>query len=308
MKVLVVDDDVVSRLALAELLEEWTLFDVVVAEDGQAAWRLLEHGLRPLICFCDVRMPHVSGLDLLERIKAHPDLAQMPFVLVSSASDRATVLQAVKLGAVGYILKPVQAATAREHLDNLFRIALDKALEDPRATATRLSITADRLRGYLEALLEQVEGAKSDLDDLRRSGRRIDLRSRLETIHTGCTTLGLWHGVRALVQLRAAAPDGRKLEATLDEVADLAARQFQRLDAAMPEGDPAGRSGRVIGTPAAPGVSKLPETGGGTEIADAPPPDATPPDAAPPGAGAQPGPAGAGPADVQSCAAPGVLA
>ncbi|UUZ51638.1 response regulator [Massilia sp. B-10] len=107
MKALIVDDDAVARMALSDLLSGYDMFDLVEADDGEAAWTLLEDGLAPVICFCDVRMPRMSGLELLQKIKAHPALATLPFVLVSSASDRDTVLQAVKLGAVGYLLKPL---------------------------------------------------------------------------------------------------------------------------------------------------------------------------------------------------------
>jgi two-component system chemotaxis response regulator CheY len=116
MKALVVDDDVVSRMALTDLLSVYGLFDLVEAADGEEAWAMLAGGLRPVICFCDVRMPRMSGIALLEKMKQHESLGDVPFVLVSSASDRDTVLQAVKLGAVGYILKPLHAADARAHL------------------------------------------------------------------------------------------------------------------------------------------------------------------------------------------------
>src|SRR5436305_15021572 len=109
MKALVVDDDIVSRMALMDLLSVYGIFELIEAEDGEVAWALLEAGLRPVICFCDVRMPRMSGIGLLQRMKALPALSDVPFVLVSSASDRETVLQAVKLGAVGYILKPLHA-------------------------------------------------------------------------------------------------------------------------------------------------------------------------------------------------------
>ena len=113
MKALVVDDDIVSRMALMDLLSAYGVLELVEADDGAAAWALLEQGLRPEICFCDVRMPRMSGIDLLQRMKADATLATVPFVLVSAASDRDTVLQAVTLGAVGYILKPLHAVEAR---------------------------------------------------------------------------------------------------------------------------------------------------------------------------------------------------
>src|SRR3954469_2090501 len=109
MKVLVVDDDVGLRMVLMHLIDSCGHFDIVEAEDGAEAWQLLEEGLRPAICFCDLRMPRMSGMELLERVKsAEPALRAMPFVLVSSASDRETVEAATVSGAAGYVVKPFQ--------------------------------------------------------------------------------------------------------------------------------------------------------------------------------------------------------
>ncbi|MFZ6775156.1 response regulator, partial [Undibacterium sp. SXout7W] len=91
MKVLVVDDDVVSRIVLMHLIDSCGVHDIVEAEDGAAAWEQLEAGLRPALCFCDLRMPRLSGMELLQRVKGNPDLQAMPFVLISSATDRDTV-------------------------------------------------------------------------------------------------------------------------------------------------------------------------------------------------------------------------
>jgi CheY-like chemotaxis protein len=74
MKVLVVDDDVVSRMMLMHLVDSCGKYDILEAEDGADAWRQLEAGLRPAITFCDLRMPQLSGTELLARVKAHPDL------------------------------------------------------------------------------------------------------------------------------------------------------------------------------------------------------------------------------------------
>jgi CheY-like chemotaxis protein len=75
MKVLVVDDDVVSRMVLMHLIDSCGSFDIVEAEDGADAWQQLEAGLRPAICFCDLRMPRLSGMELLQRVKATPKSA-----------------------------------------------------------------------------------------------------------------------------------------------------------------------------------------------------------------------------------------
>jgi two-component system, chemotaxis family, chemotaxis protein CheY len=231
MKALVVDDDIVSRIALMDLLSSYAIFDLVEAEDGEVAWAMFEKGLRPVICFCDVRMPRMSGIDLLQKIKERPELADMPFVLVSSASDRDTVLQAVKLGAIGYILKPLEAEGARGHLEKIFKITLEKLAENPAATLKRLNIGAARLTAYLEAFRAQLDVGAKEITAMLDAGDRANARLRLDTLHTGCVTLGLWYVAGLLDALRLGVFDAAKVGATLAEVVGAVERQTNRIKA-----------------------------------------------------------------------------
>jgi two-component system chemotaxis response regulator CheY len=230
MKALVVDDDVVSRLALLDLLSAYGSFELSEAEDGQAAWTLLQKGARPDIVFCDVRMPHMSGIDLLERIKGDPALAGMPCVLVSSASDRDTVLQAITLGAVGYILKPLHAAEARAHLDKIFKVTLDKLAEDPAATMARLNISGARLGAYLHAFGVQVDAARAELG--AATGGAAALRARVDGLHNGCVTLGLWQAAAQLDQARQGVFDIVRVDQALAALTQALQHQGARAHAA----------------------------------------------------------------------------
>ena len=233
MIALVVDDDMISRMALVDLLGAYGMFDLVEAEDGEQAWELLQNGLRPVVCFCDVRMPRMTGIELLRKMKSRPDLAAVPFVLVSSASDRDPVLQAVRLGAVGYILKPLQAPEARVHLEKIFRLTLDKLAEDPSATMTRLQIGVDRLLAYLGAFAEQVAAARSDIAAMLDQGATDEVRQRLDALHTGCATLGLWQMAGELEAVREVVADSMQIDVALVLLADAATRQASRARAAM---------------------------------------------------------------------------
>lgn len=233
MKALVVDDDVISRMALVDLLGAYGVFDLIEAEDGEEAWDLLQDGLRPIVCFCDVRMPRMTGIGLLQKMKGRPDLANVPFVLVSSASDRDTVLQAVRLGAVGYILKPLHAAEARVHLEKIFRLTLDKLAEDPAASMKRLHIGVERLLAYLAAFAGQVSAARDDIGAMLDAGAVADVRLRLDALHTGCATLGLWQMAGELEAVREAVADSMHIERALLMVADAVARQANRTRAAV---------------------------------------------------------------------------
>lgn len=228
MTVLVVDDDVVSRMVLMHLIDSCGEFDIVEAENGADAWARLEEGLRPLICFCDLRMPRLSGMDLLQRVKQHPSLNAMPFVLVSSAADRATVSGAAEAGAAGYVVKPFEAYQVRAHLDALRErgAGADQHLaEMPRATMARLGIGAERLLAYLGGLQNQLAGASADIASLCAGGRQAEATARLERLHAGCLTLGLDGAAAALKDLGADAASGAPLQRVLASVSRAAIRQ-----------------------------------------------------------------------------------
>lgn len=202
MKVLVVDDDVVSRMVLMHLIDGCGKFDIVEADDGADAWRQLEGGLRPAICFCDLRMPRMSGLELLQRVKERDDTACMPFVLVTSATDKDTVQQAAALGVAGYIVKPFQAEQVREHLAAFLGQAANRCehqTEDPAATLHRLGINAERLLVYLNGFQNQLTAAGGDLDAMLGKGEQQEALARIDRLHAGCVTLGL-HGAAAALK------------------------------------------------------------------------------------------------------------
>ena len=196
MKVLIVDDDVVSRMVLMHLIDSCGDFDMIEAEDGVDAWARLEGGLRPQICFCDLRMPLLSGMDLLRRVKQDAALCAMPFVLVSSADERDTVADAIDAGAAGYVIKPFDARQVRPHLEALRG---GGAAEAPQDTLRRLGIGTERLQAYLAGLQDQVIDASDAIDRWAAAGRDDEVRAGLERLAAGCVTLGLGQ-VAALLQ------------------------------------------------------------------------------------------------------------
>ncbi len=231
MKVLVVDDDVVSRMVLMHLVDGCGAFEVIEAEDGADAWQQFAGGLRPAICFCDLRMPHVSGMELLARVKADPELAGTAFVMVSSATEGDIVEAALELGAAGYIVKPFQADQVRLHLDKL--ALTEAAAEAPHATMQRLGINSERLLAYLGGFLNQISTASSELPALLDHDDHQAARVRIERLHAGCTTLGLNRAAATLSSLAGSALDAAEVLAVLDSTAsavtgqsDAVRRQF----------------------------------------------------------------------------------
>jgi two-component system chemotaxis response regulator CheY len=227
MKVLVVDDDVVSRMVLMHLVDSCGRFEILEAEDGEDAWRQLEAGLRPAITFCDLRMPHLSGMDLLGRVKADPRWSTMPFVLVSAANDGETLQEASGLGADGYIVKPFQADQVREHLAALAPAAASGD-EAPAATTRRLGIDAPRLVLYLGGLHKQLVAAGPEIEQLLACADLASARAHIARLREGCSTLGLSGAAAAFARLEALEPpalDAGTVEQALGEARQAAMRQ-----------------------------------------------------------------------------------
>lgn len=198
MNVLVVDDDVVARMMLMHLVDSCGSHAIVEADDGADAWRQLEAGLRPDIVFCDLRMPHLSGLELLQRVRHDPLLARLPFVLVSAASDSATMDEAAQAGASGYIVKPFRHDDVRAQFERLFppadaNNASDADDEAPDAVVRRLGIDVERLRLYLDGLARQLQAAQAGLAEGAEGAEQ------LARLRAGCSMLGL-HGAAAALE------------------------------------------------------------------------------------------------------------
>lgn len=101
-KILVVDDD---RLVLATLTHGLTQagYDVIDADNGDDAI-LLAREHRPDLALLDIRMEGKSGFDVAAYLREY---CQMPFMFLSAFSDEATLAQVKALGAVAYLVKPL---------------------------------------------------------------------------------------------------------------------------------------------------------------------------------------------------------
>jgi two-component system chemotaxis response regulator CheY len=231
MKVLVVDDDIVSRMVLMHLVDSCGAYEIFEADDGEDAWTQLQQGLRPAICFCDLRMPRLSGMELLERVKADPALDGMRFVLASSANDHATMAQASSLGAGGYIVKPFEHDMVLAQMAGLMPQAagLVEEAENPLATMQRLDIEGERLLVYLGGFESQLTAAGCEIAPLLYNSAVDEARARIERLHAGCVTLGLAGAAARLDALASGAADGGKVQPALDAALAAVRQQAERV-------------------------------------------------------------------------------
>jgi CheY-like chemotaxis protein len=100
--VLVVEDDLDIRQSLEQILEIEG-YQPLLAENGQAAVEILEHGARPCLILLDLMMPVMSGWEFLRIQRENTLIATIPVIVVSAAGDRAK-----STTANGYIKKPIE--------------------------------------------------------------------------------------------------------------------------------------------------------------------------------------------------------
>lgn len=107
-KVLVVDDSVTVRQQVRLALGQ-SGFQVVDAVDGVDGRHKLETVDDIGLVICDVNMPRMGGLELLELVKSQPKHAALPVVMLTTEGQPALIKRARKAGAKGWIVKPFKA-------------------------------------------------------------------------------------------------------------------------------------------------------------------------------------------------------
>lgn len=105
-KVLVVDDVAISLSVAEQALRED--YDVVTVNSGSRALRYLRKE-RPDLILLDIRMDDMDGIETLKEIRKMDNRADIPVIMLTGQNEKASVLEAAKLGIYDYMLKPFAA-------------------------------------------------------------------------------------------------------------------------------------------------------------------------------------------------------
>ena len=155
-KILVIDDEPVIRQVFQYYLED-NDFEVITAEDGEKGLEMF-HEHNPQIILTDLRMPKKDGLEVLKHIREHD--IDLPVIVISGANRLDDAVQALRLGAWDYLIKPVQDLSILQH-------TIEKSME--KAELIREN------RQYREHLEELV---RSRTNELERRNSELDISRR----------------------------------------------------------------------------------------------------------------------------------
>ena len=154
--ILVVDDDPTNLRFLNEILKED--YQPRIAPSGARALEYLRNKTPDLILL-DVEMPEMDGYEVIRAIKGNPQLKDIPVIFLTGQEGRDKEQEALDLGAVDYILKPISAGIVRK------RAGLHIELEDYRKSLERaVRLRTAQLRRTQDAILNILASTTSYRD------------------------------------------------------------------------------------------------------------------------------------------------
>ena len=159
MKILIADDEIVSRRRLQALLTTWG-HDVVSAEDGSAAFDLLMAPDAPRIVLLDWMMPGMTGVDVCRAIRSERPEPYTYMLLLTAKDAKENIVHGLESGADDYLVKPWDSDELKARLRTGQRILeledhLVEARETMRFKATHDHLTFLLNRGAIVDLLER---------------------------------------------------------------------------------------------------------------------------------------------------------
>jgi len=120
LKILIVDDFATMRKVIRNLLKQGGYENIVEAEDGAAALKILKSQPVDFI-ISDWNMPNMSGLELLKAVRADDELKALQFLMVTAEALKDNVVAAVKAGVSNYIVKPFTAEVLNEKIEKIVK-------------------------------------------------------------------------------------------------------------------------------------------------------------------------------------------
>lgn len=159
-RILVIDDDRVIRQSIAAYLED-SGFDVLLADDGATGLNVYRHE-KPDLVVCDLRMPGLDGISVLHEISK--DGSDTPIIVISGAGVMADVVEALRIGASEYLIKPIIDLEVLEH-------AISRSLE-----RSALKKENARYRRKLEQANKELQSHLHALEQDQQAGRHVQMQ------------------------------------------------------------------------------------------------------------------------------------
>src|SRR4030042_661297 len=151
MKVMIVEDEPISRRILENFLREWG-YEVISTSNGMEAWEIIRSPNAPSLVISDWMMPNMDGVELCEKIRGMEKDQYTYFILLTTRAEKGDIIKGLDSGADDFIVKPFD----REELK--YRVKIGERIINLEQRIMQLANT-DYLTGVLNrrAFMERME-------------------------------------------------------------------------------------------------------------------------------------------------------
>ncbi len=119
MKILAVDDFPTMRKIIRNLLRQIGYENVVEADDGATAVKILEKQDDVAFIISDLSMPQMTGLDFLRWVRSNSKCKHIPFIMITAEAEKSKIVEAEKAGVSSCIVKPFSSVNLREKMQSI---------------------------------------------------------------------------------------------------------------------------------------------------------------------------------------------
>jgi len=185
MKILIAEDDPVSRRLLQAILVRWG-YDVAVARDGIEAWEMLKGEDAPKLAILDWMMPGIDGVTICRKIRGMQKSQPIYIILLTAKGNKEDIVEGLQAGADDYVTKPFDRDELRARVCVGERvIQLQSELADRVRELENALSHVRRLQGLLP-ICSYCKKIRDDKNYWRQVEEYISERSEAEFSHSIC--------------------------------------------------------------------------------------------------------------------------
>jgi sigma-B regulation protein RsbU (phosphoserine phosphatase) len=185
VKILVAEDDPVSRRLLEVSLGRWG-HEPVLVQDGNAAWDALQRPGHPALAVLDLMMPGLTGIEVCRKVRARSPKSPLYVILLTARSETATVVEALESGADDYVVKPFTPDELRARIGAGIRVVeLELQLEKRISDLERAMAELKELREMIP-MCAYCKKVRNDQNYWERVETYIGGRTKAKVSHGVC--------------------------------------------------------------------------------------------------------------------------
>ncbi len=185
MKIVVAEDDGMTRLALVKNLEKWG-YDVIQVEDGIKALEILSAEDPPRLAILDWLMPGMEGIEICRRLRQSVGRPLIYTILLTIKKEKADIVRALDEGAYDFLSKPVHTGELRSRI----------------AVGSRLVAAEDRILAHTKSIEEKNQALEQALGEIKTLRGIIPICANCKKIRDD---KGYWNQIEKYIQEHSAA-------------------------------------------------------------------------------------------------------